>query len=144
MEEGNRGVVHREVGPTPFLPSSSSSAAAASSNMAFLSRRILREPPVLESEAATHELLEERSIGWGYSRPVVILDVVWNMAFVAVSAVVVGSTLRERPSRPLRAWLSGYALQCVLHVVFVVAEYRRRIRARRMVEEELLLLAQAR
>ena len=60
-----------------------------------------------------------------YSMPILVLDVVWNLAFVLVSIVVLLSTFRERPSTPLRLWISGYGLQCLLHVGFVFFEYQR-------------------
>ncbi|KAL3755073.1 hypothetical protein ACJRO7_002185 [Eucalyptus globulus] len=60
------------------------------------------------------------------SRPIVVLDFVWNLAFVVVAVVVLLSAFKERPSTPLRLWLCGYALQCMFHVGFVCAEYRRR------------------
>ncbi|XP_021901226.1 E3 ubiquitin-protein ligase At1g12760-like [Carica papaya] len=63
-----------------------------------------------------------------YSKPVVVLDLIWNMAFVVVSVVVLLSAFRERPSTPLRLWICGYALQCALHVGFVYLEYRTEIR----------------
>ncbi|KAH9738705.1 RING-type domain-containing protein [Citrus sinensis] len=47
--------------------------------------------------------------------PIVFLDAIWNMAFVVVSVIVLFSTLKEKPSTPLRVWVSGYALQCFLH-----------------------------
>ncbi|KAG1327706.1 E3 ubiquitin protein ligase RIE1 [Cocos nucifera] len=74
--------------------------------------------------------LEERHYDWGYSKPVVALDLVWNLAFVLVAASVLLSTARERPSTPIRAWIFGYAVQCLLHVGFVCFEYRRRRRRR--------------
>ncbi|XP_042004298.1 E3 ubiquitin-protein ligase At4g11680-like [Salvia splendens] len=62
----------------------------------------------------------------GYSRPFLFLDMIWNLVFVVVSVLVLLVTLRERPSTPLRLWVSGYALQCLLHVGFVWDEYQRR------------------
>ncbi|KAF3441418.1 hypothetical protein FNV43_RR15332 [Rhamnella rubrinervis] len=61
-----------------------------------------------------------------YSRPILVLDVVWNFAFVMVSMVVLLSTFKERPSTPLRLWILGYSLQCILHVGFVYFEYQRK------------------
>ncbi|KAL2320591.1 hypothetical protein Fmac_029560 [Flemingia macrophylla] len=58
-----------------------------------------------------------------YSRAVLVLDMVWNLAFVAVTAAVLLSTLRESPTTPLRLWLSGYAFECVLHMAFVYLEF---------------------
>ncbi|XP_054802620.1 E3 ubiquitin-protein ligase At1g12760-like [Prosopis cineraria] len=63
-----------------------------------------------------------------YSRPILVLDLVWNLAFVLVTAGVLLSTLSERPSTPLRLWLCGYAFECILHMGFVCFEYRRRTR----------------
>ncbi|KAK9122571.1 hypothetical protein Sjap_012173 [Stephania japonica] len=62
----------------------------------------------------------------GYSKPLVIIDVVWNVAFVVVSVAVLLTTLRERPSTPLRVWVVGYAAQCLIHVALVLYEFGRR------------------
>ena len=100
----------------------------------FLSRassggRAMREPSMLVREAAA-EQLEERQSDWAYSKPVVVLDIVWNLAFVSVAAGVLVMSRNENPIMPLRVWLLGYALQCVLHMVCVGIEYRRRNRVR--------------
>ncbi|EHA8590764.1 putative E3 ubiquitin-protein ligase [Cocos nucifera] len=86
---------------------------------------MMREPSMLVREAAA-EQLEERQRDWAYSRPVVFLDILWNLAFVAAAAGVLVLSREERPSMPLRLWIGGYALQCVLHMVCVCIEYRRR------------------
>ncbi|KAL6005618.1 hypothetical protein ACLOJK_006188 [Asimina triloba] len=91
-------------------------------------RRIMREPSMLVRETAA-EQLEERQSDWAYSRPVVVLDIVWNLAFVVVAVVVLVLSRDESPSMPLRLWIVGYALQCVLHMVCVCVEYRRRLAA---------------
>ncbi|KAJ4837768.1 hypothetical protein Tsubulata_014191 [Turnera subulata] len=93
------------------------------------SRRMMREPSMLVRESAA-EQLEERQSDWAYSKPVVILDIIWNLAFVGVAASVVVLSRREDPNMPLRLWILGYALQCVLHMVCVCVEYRRRRRRR--------------
>ncbi|CAH2038060.1 unnamed protein product [Thlaspi arvense] len=99
----------------------------------FLSRassgRAMREPSMLVREAAA-EQLEERQSDWAYSKPVVVLDIVWNLAFVSVATAVLVMSRNEHPIMPLRVWLLGYALQCVLHMVCVCVEYRRRNRMR--------------
>lgn len=99
----------------------------------FLSRassgRVMREPSMLVREAAA-EQLEERQSDWAYSKPVVVLDIVWNLAFVSVATAVLVMSRNEHPIMPLRVWLLGYALQCVLHMVCVCVEYRRRNRRR--------------
>ncbi|KAG2297778.1 hypothetical protein Bca4012_008962 [Brassica carinata] len=99
----------------------------------FLSRassgRAMREPSMLVREAAA-EQLEERQSDWAYSKPVVVLDIVWNLAFLSVAAAVLVMSRDEHPIMPLRVWLLGYALQCVLHMVCVGLEYRRRNRVR--------------
>ncbi|KAL6525579.1 hypothetical protein OROHE_015886 [Orobanche hederae] len=61
-----------------------------------------------------------------YSRPFLFIDMMWSSAFVLVSVFVLLATVNERPSTPLRLWVSGYGLQCLLHVGFVWDEYRRR------------------
>jgi len=91
------------------------------------SRRLMREPSVAVRETAA-EHLEVRQTDWAYSKPVVVLDVLWNLAFVAVAAAVLAASLAERPAVPLRVWLAGYVLQCLLHVLCVTVEYRRRRR----------------
>lgn len=86
-----------------------------------------RGPSVLVRETAAREL-EERRADWGYSKPVVALDISWNMAFVVVSAVMLSCTVDETPITPIRIWIIGYALQCFVHVVLVWLEYNRRSR----------------
>ena len=88
-------------------------------------RRLMREPSMLVREAAA-EQLEERQSDWAYSKPVVVLDMMWNFAFVVVTAVVLVLSYRESPLMPLRLWIVGYALQCFLHMICVFIEYRRR------------------
>ncbi|XAR57505.1 hypothetical protein NMG60_11025670 [Bertholletia excelsa] len=61
----------------------------------------------------------------GYSKPFIVLDVIWNLAFVLVSLFVLLTTIREKPVTPLRVWISGYALQCLLHVAYVFIRHLR-------------------
>ncbi|GMJ06188.1 hypothetical protein like AT4G11680 [Hibiscus trionum] len=91
------------------------------------SRRMMREPSMLVRETAA-EQLEERQSDWAYSKPVVVLDIIWNLAFVVVSVGVLFLSRDERPEMPLRLWIIGYASQCLLHMVCVCVEYRRRRR----------------
>uniref|UniRef100_A0A7N0U147 RING-type E3 ubiquitin transferase n=1 Tax=Kalanchoe fedtschenkoi TaxID=63787 RepID=A0A7N0U147_KALFE len=103
------------------------------------SRRMMREPSMLVRETAA-EQLEERQSDWAYSKPVVVLDMIWNLAFVAVAVAVLVLSRNETPSVPLRLWILGYALQCLLHMVCVTVEFRRRVRSRgqvSLVEESL-------
>ncbi|KAG8372212.1 hypothetical protein BUALT_Bualt12G0043000 [Buddleja alternifolia] len=60
----------------------------------------------------------------GYSKPFLFLDMIWNLSFVIVSVSVLLTTIREKPITPLRLWIFGYALQCLLHVGFVWAEFQ--------------------
>ncbi|CAA7022838.1 unnamed protein product [Microthlaspi erraticum] len=92
-------------------------------------RMMMREPSMLVREAAA-EQLEERQSDWAYSKPVVVLDFVWNLAFVAVATAVLVLSSDEKPNSPLRVWIVGYGLQCVMHMVCVCVEYRRRNRRR--------------
>ncbi|KAI8546369.1 hypothetical protein RHMOL_Rhmol07G0111800 [Rhododendron molle] len=91
------------------------------------SRRLMREPSMLVREVAA-EQLEERQSDWAYSKPVVFLDMVWNLMFVVVTVGMMVLSRGESPSMPLRVWIVGYALQCVVHMVCVSVEYRRRRR----------------
>lgn len=86
---------------------------------------MLREPSVRVRETAA-EQLEERQSDWAYSKPIIVLDILWNMAFVVMAVVVLGLSLDEKPTVPLRLWISGYGLQCLFHVACVVVEYKRR------------------
>ncbi|XP_047152525.1 E3 ubiquitin protein ligase RIE1-like [Vigna umbellata] len=102
-------------------------AARAPALALLLGRAGRRGPSMLVRETAAREL-EERRTDWGYSKPVVALDMSWNMAFVVVSAAMLACTISERPNSPIRVWIIGYALQCLVHVVLVWVEYRRRSR----------------
>lgn len=88
-------------------------------------RMMLRQPSVQVRENAAEEL-EERQRDWAYSKPIVVLDVLWNLALVGVGFVVLGLSVAENPSSPLRLWVLGYLSQCVFHIGCVVAEYWRR------------------
>ncbi|KAJ9556429.1 hypothetical protein OSB04_011043 [Centaurea solstitialis] len=91
------------------------------------SRRMLREPSMRVRETAAEEI-EGRQSDWAYSRPVVILDLIWNLAFVVVSVAVLVMSRREAPVMPLRVWVGGYGLQCLVHMVCVYVEYKHRRR----------------
>lgn len=94
----------------------------------FLRRtRMAREPSTLIRESETDQL-EDRQSGWAYSKPVVALDTLWNLAFVVVAGFLLYLSREEKPVVPLRLWVVGYAVQCIMHVVCVLAEYRRRVR----------------
>ncbi|KAL5863570.1 hypothetical protein ACOSQ3_001084 [Xanthoceras sorbifolium] len=88
-------------------------------------RMMLREPSVRVREAAA-EQLEERQSDWAYSKPIIVLDVLWNLAFVVIAVAVLGWSIEEKPEVPLRLWVVGYALQCLFHVLCVFMEYKRR------------------
>ncbi|KAJ4758069.1 E3 ubiquitin-protein ligase [Rhynchospora pubera] len=116
--------------PSRRLPSLTLRGAVRFLQRNTSNRRAMSEPSMLVREAAA-EQLDERQGDWAYSKPVVVLDTVWNLAFVAAALAVFGMSWREKPGVPLRLWIAGYALQCLLHVACVVVEYRRRI-ARRL------------
>ncbi|XP_062145812.1 E3 ubiquitin-protein ligase At1g12760-like isoform X2 [Alnus glutinosa] len=136
------------VDTTPLLSNSSGSSDEANPSRRFVQRQSLRqaarflrqasggagrrgmrEPSMMVRESAA-EQLEERQSDWAYSKPVVVLDIIWNFAFVVVAATVLVLSQSESPTMPLRLWLIGYALQCVLHMVCVCVEYGRRRRRR--------------
>ncbi|KAG2312778.1 hypothetical protein Bca52824_024335 [Brassica carinata] len=76
-------------------------------------------------ETAAQELEERRAV-WGYSKPVVALDMLWNTAFVVAAVVTLLISTEEEPNVPIRIWICGYALQCLVHVVLVWLEFRKR------------------
>ncbi|CAH8269347.1 unnamed protein product [Arabidopsis lyrata] len=88
-------------------------------------RMMLREPSVRVREVAA-EQLEERQSQWAYSKPIIVLDILWNFVFVIVSIAILGFSSEEDPDVPLRLWIIGYNFQCLLHVGCVIAEYKRR------------------
>ncbi|KAL6495466.1 hypothetical protein OROGR_030029 [Orobanche gracilis] len=77
---------------------------------ASIGGRAMREPSVRVRESAA-EQLEERQSDWAYSKPIVILDLVWNIVFVIVSISVLTASRHEMPSMPLRLWIVGYDLR---------------------------------
>lgn len=107
----------------PLLLPRPDAAAARLPVLALLLGR--RGHSAVVRETAAREL-EERRADWTYSKPVVALDVTWNMAFVVVSVVMLACTVKEKPNMPIRWWICGYALQCLVHVALVWLEYRRR------------------
>nr|GMD34794.1 E3 ubiquitin-protein ligase At1g63170-like [Ipomoea batatas] len=70
------------------------------------SRRMMREPSMRVREAAA-EQIEERQSDWAYSKPIVLLDLFWNLAFVVVSVSVLVMSRDESPMMPLRLWIVG-------------------------------------
>ncbi|KAM1027969.1 hypothetical protein FF1_040643 [Malus domestica] len=88
-------------------------------------RMRLRDPSVRVRENAA-EQLEERQSFWFHSKPAIILDLLWNLVFVIVGFTVLGLSVEEKPLVPMRIWVVGYILLCVVHVGCVVAAYWRR------------------
>lgn len=91
---------------------------------------MLREPSMRVRETAA-EQIETRQTDWAYSRPVVILDLIWNFAFIVISVSVLVMSRNEDPKTPLRIWIVGYACQCLLHMVCVRLEYKQRYQQQR-------------
>ncbi|XP_076893324.1 E3 ubiquitin-protein ligase At1g63170-like [Bidens hawaiensis] len=130
--------------PTPLLTTTTRSrqftATAPSLRGAAMflrrasSRRMLREPSMRVRESAA-EQIEERQTDWAYSRPLVILDLIWNLAFIIVSICVLVVSRHEDPKRPLRIWICGYACQCLLHMVCVCVEFKHRNRTQQRASE---------
>lgn len=93
----------RESTPSP------TAVAARPANLALLLGRVTgraRGPSMLVRETAAREL-EERRADWGYSKPVVALDMLWNTAFVVVSVAMLIVTIDEKPNTPIRLWICG-------------------------------------
>ena len=91
---------------------------------------MLRESSVRVREAAAAEL-EGRQSDWAYSKPVVVVDVLWNLAVALVGAAVLCVSTKEEPCVPLRVWIVGYLLQGLIHSLCVVVEFNKRRRVRR-------------
>ncbi|KAG6663433.1 E3 ubiquitin-protein ligase At1g63170-like [Carya illinoinensis] len=87
-------------------------------------RMMLREPSFRVRENAA-EQLEERQRDWAHSKPVIILDVLWNLAFVGIGFTVFGLSMKETPVVPLRLWIIGYVAQCLMHIACVIVVYRK-------------------
>ncbi|KAJ4827393.1 hypothetical protein Tsubulata_038689 [Turnera subulata] len=104
-------------------------AAARLLRRASSRRLMLREPSVRVRENAA-EQLEERQSDWAYSKPIIALDVLWNLAFVAIAVAVLAVSAEEKPQAPLRVWVVGYALQCLFHIGCVGFEYKKRRQGR--------------
>ncbi|KAH0910002.1 hypothetical protein HID58_004667, partial [Brassica napus] len=70
--------------------------------------RAMREPSMVVREAAA-EQLEERQSNWAYSKPIVVLDIVWNLAFVSVAGAILVMARNEHPIMPLMfdSWGGG-------------------------------------
>ncbi|KAJ1280932.1 hypothetical protein BS78_04G270000 [Paspalum vaginatum] len=113
-------------------PASSSPSPARPGRLAALIGRAAgrRGPSMLVRETAALQL-ERRRADWSRSRPVVALDIAWNVAFAAAAAAVLASSAEESPVKPLRLWLVGYAAQCLVHVGLVCADTRREPRRAR-------------
>ncbi|XP_016464773.1 E3 ubiquitin-protein ligase At1g12760 isoform X1 [Nicotiana tabacum] len=79
---------------------------------------MMREP--------SDQQVNDRQSNWAYSKPVVIIDLLWNFAYIIVACFVLFFSREEDPEMPLRIWIVGYSLLCVLHIVCVFLEYRRR------------------
>ncbi|XP_050203286.1 E3 ubiquitin-protein ligase At1g63170 [Mercurialis annua] len=101
-------------------------AAARILRQASSRRMMLREPSMRVRENAA-EQLEERQSDWAYSKPIIVLDVLWNLSFIGIAAGVLCLSVEEEPRVPLRLWIIGYGLQCVFHIGCVLYEYKRRI-----------------
>lgn len=113
-------------------PASPPPSAARPSRLAALIGRAAgrRGPSMLVRETAALQL-QRRRADWAHSRPVLALDIAWNVAFAAAAAAVLSSSAEESPVKPLRLWVVGYAAQCLVHVGLVCADTRRETRRAR-------------
>ncbi|AQK55156.1 E3 ubiquitin protein ligase RIE1 [Zea mays] len=104
-------------------------SAARPSRLAALIGRVgwPRGPSMMVHEATTLQLHRRRA-DWAHSRPVVTLDIAWNVACAAAAALVLASSAKDSPVKPLRLWLVGYAAQCLVHVGIVFTRLETRAR----------------
>ncbi|KAH9604449.1 hypothetical protein KSS87_020220 [Heliosperma pusillum] len=89
------------------------------------SPRMISEQSVRVRETAAQQI-EDRQSDWAFSTPIVILDLIWNTVFVVSAIVVMFLGKGETTHAPLRFWIVGYGVQCVIHMVCVCVEYLRR------------------
>lgn len=111
----------------PLLGSRQPPSGSPIAPLALLMGRLTgrRATSMAVRETAAREL-EERRVDWGYSKPIVALDIAWNLAFAVVSLLVLIQSADEIPNTPIRLWIVVYAAQCLVHVVLVWLEFRRR------------------
>ncbi|KAK4743685.1 hypothetical protein SAY87_009997 [Trapa incisa] len=69
------------------------------------------------------------------SRPIFMLELAWNMTFIVATFAMLLFSWKERPSTPLRLWLSGYTLQCAFHIGFISIEYQRADSSRLLLQD---------
>lgn len=72
------------------------------------------------------EQIDEGQSSWAYSKPVVVIDLIWNFIYIAAALFVLVLSRNEHPEMPLRVWIIGYSSLCLLHIVSVFMEFRRR------------------
>ncbi|GJP45683.1 hypothetical protein CLOM_g5039 [Closterium sp. NIES-68] len=96
-------------------------------------QQLMRRRQSPRQASAPEQLPDPQPSTWAYSRPVVILDAFWNLAFVVVTAITlfISQARHEHPPAPLSIWLLGYAVQCAVHVICVLLEHERRESRRR-------------
>ncbi|KAL8227751.1 hypothetical protein R6Q57_015335 [Mikania cordata] len=70
--------------------------------------------------------LDDYLENWSYSFPFVITSTLWNLSLVVVALAALIWTAREETDVKIRIWICGYAMQCVVHVVLLLSEYRKR------------------
>uniref|UniRef100_A0A804QKY2 Uncharacterized protein n=1 Tax=Zea mays TaxID=4577 RepID=A0A804QKY2_MAIZE len=63
-----------------------------------------RGPSMLVHEMAALQL-QRRRVDWAHSRPVLALDIAWNVAFTAAAAAMLSSSAEESPIKPLHLWV---------------------------------------
>jgi len=111
---------------TPLIRSRQSSPRRQPVIAVLLNRASGRRGASMVVRETAAQELEERRADWGYSKPVVALDMLWNTAFVLVAIVMLLVFKGEKPNVPIRIWICGYAIQCLVHVVLVWLEFRKR------------------
>ncbi|XP_074264653.1 E3 ubiquitin-protein ligase At4g11680-like [Silene latifolia] len=87
-------------------------------------RQLLSEQSMRVRETVVQQLDERRS-HWAYSTPIVILDLLWNTLLVLSAIIVMIASKNEVAEVPVRWWIVGYGIQCVVHMICVCVEYFR-------------------
>ncbi|KAK1376980.1 putative Cleavage and polyadenylation specificity factor [Heracleum sosnowskyi] len=77
---------------------------------------------LLVRQSATEYVMMRETTWW----PVIILRLIFNLAFIVASMCVMIASLHEAPPVHLRVWIVGYAIKCGVHGVIVGLECKRK------------------
>ncbi|KAK9742916.1 hypothetical protein RND81_03G205400 [Saponaria officinalis] len=89
------------------------------------SRRMISQQSLRIRQSAAQQIIERRR-ELSESKSSVVVDLIWNTFSVLIVISVMIISKDEMTQVPLRLWLVVHAVLCILHMICVYAEYRRR------------------